>query len=123
MNLALLGPKIIAAACTKSSFFFFPVWWEYLSNTQGASGGCNINFSFPGDIWLVGLAIIDILLRLAGIIAVVGIMIGGVNYMAAGGNPEKAASARKRIYNTLGGLAIVMLATVIVTFVGKKLGG
>jgi hypothetical protein len=112
-------PAVFIFACAQNTFFLLPSWWEYL----GQNPDCSANFSGVGDIWLVGLAIVDILLRVAGLIAVVAIMAGGISYMTAGGNPEKAASARKRIISAIGGLAIVMLATIIVTFVGKSIGG
>jgi hypothetical protein len=119
---ALLKISILAD-CATHGFFLLPKWWEYL----GVDADCSVKFhsgiNGVSDIWLVGLAILDILLRVAGIVAIVGIMAGGIQYMTAGGNPEKAAGARKRIYNTLGGLAIVMLATFVVTFLGNKLGG
>jgi hypothetical protein len=114
-------PFFGAAASCSHSFLFFPNWWEYLKPVPTLPE-CNVGFSGVGDIWLVGLAIIDILLRLAGLVAIVAVMMGGITYMTSGGNPEKAAAGQKRILSALGGLAIVMLATVIVTFVGKSLG-
>jgi len=58
---------------------------------------------------------------LAGFVAVVAIIIAGVRYMGAGGNPEKAASARKGLYNGLLGLVIALTATAIVAFIGNSL--
>ena len=116
-----LLPFIFAAPCPSKTFFFFPPWWEYLDRTTDALGQCAPAFAFPGDIWAVGLAIIDMLLRLAGFVAVVAIIIAGVRYMGAGGNPEKAASARKGLYNGLLGLVIALTATAIVAFIGNSL--
>ncbi|MBI4034316.1 hypothetical protein HY380_00285 [Candidatus Saccharibacteria bacterium] len=76
----------------------------------------------PGDIWLIGLAIIDMLLRVAGFIAIISIIAAGVSYITAGGSVEKTASARKRIYNALIGLGIVFAASGFVAFIGNKLG-
>ncbi|MEX2006679.1 MAG: pilin [Candidatus Saccharimonadales bacterium] len=111
---------IFAAACdTKAFLGFLPHWWEYLK-TEETKLGCQINFTPPGDLWLVGLAILDMLLRLAGLAAVISIMVAGAQYIFAGGNPEKAASARKRIYNSLIGLAIALIATVVVVYIGRR---
>jgi len=109
-------------SCPSNSFFFFPPWWEYLGQDVDAFGECTPAFTFPDDIWAVGLAIIDMLLRLAGFIAVIAVIISGVRYMGASGNPEKAASARKGLYNGLIGLFIALTATAVVAFIGNTLG-
>lgn len=108
---------------TSGFFFFLPPWWMYLDGEKDSLGQCVPYFTFPGDIWAVGLAVIVMLLRLAGFVAVVAIIIAGVRYMGAGGNPEKAASARKSLYNALIGLAIALTATAAVAFIGNRLGG
>ena len=112
------------AACAADNFFFFlPPWYKYLALSNKLDASCNLNnsFVFPADIWLIGLAVLDMLLRLAGFVAVVSIIISGVMYIFASGNPEKAASARKRIYNSLIGLAIALVATAFVSFIGNSL--
>lgn len=117
---ALVAP---GASCPIShhSFFFLPPWWEYLNGAGDALGQCSPAFSFPGSILPVGLAVLDMLLRVAGFIAVISIMIAGTQYLFAGGNPEKAAGARSRLYNSLIGLAIALTATAFVTFIGHQL--
>ena len=114
----------LAVACTppKKHFLFLPSWWEYLKGgTVDALGQCAPNFTFPGDIWLVGLAVLDMLLRLAGFLAVVSIIIAGFQYQFTMGDSQKAAAARRRIYNSLLGLAVALIATAAVTFIGNQL--
>jgi len=118
----MLTAIFAATACDKGSFFFFPHWWKYL-NTSVVNGQCQINFNFPSDIWLVALAITEMLLRFAGLAAIISIIIAGVTYIASGGNPENAAKARRRIYNSLIGLAIVFVASGVVGFLGSRFGG
>jgi hypothetical protein len=110
-------------ACKGHTFLFLPSWWEYLQAklTVDAIGSCSVNFSFPGDIWLVGLAILDMLLRIAGFVAVVSIIIAGFQHQFTMGSPDKAAAARRRLYNSLIGLAIALIATALVTFIGNQL--
>lgn len=111
-------------ACTLPNphFFFLPPWWEYLGNgSVDALGQCQPVFIFPDDTVLVGLAVLDMLLRIAGFAAVVALIISGVEHLFSGGNAEKAAQARSRIWNSIIGLAIAMTAAAIVTFVGKEL--
>ena len=116
LSLDIAHPLFAAASCSHS-FFFLPSWWEYLST----KANCDVVFNPPGDIWLVGLAIIDMLLRLAGFLAVVSIIIAGFQMQFAGGNPEKAATARRRVLNSVYGLIIALIATAIVTYIGNRL--
>jgi len=107
--------------CPKKTFFFLPPWWEYLGSETDPLGKCAPAFNFPNDIWKVALAILDMLLRIAGFIAVLSIIFSGVMYITAQGNVEKATSARRRVYNSLIGLAIALVATAFVTFLGNTL--
>lgn len=113
-----------APVCTipGNSFFHFPTWWEYLNVEKDPLGKCAPVFTFPGDTWAVGLAIIDILLRFAGVAAVVSIIIGGISYITAAGSADKITSARKRIINSLLGLAVVLVGAAAVSFIGSSLG-
>lgn len=115
---------VMAVACgAKQSFFFIPPWWEYLDVKSDDVGGCKFfvnGFQFS-DVLAVGLAILDILLRIGGFVAIVSIIWSGINYITTQGNAEKAAAARKRLYNALIGLAIVFVATALVTFMGHSL--
>jgi hypothetical protein len=114
--------QFFAAATCNHSFFFLPSWWEFLPK-QPSPPICNISFTFPGDILSIGLAILDMLLRVGGFVAVISIIVAGVQYIMASGNPEKGASARKRLTNSLIGLAIVLIATGVVSFIGNQIGG
>lgn len=102
------------------TFFFLPPWWEYLNGSYDELGKCSPDVNFPHVILPIGLAVIDILIRLAGFIAIISIIVAGVAYITSSGNPEKAVSARKRIYNSLIGLAIVFIAAGVVAFIGNK---
>ncbi len=105
------------------SFFGLPHWWKYLNGQENASGACGVAFNFPDDIWAVALALIDILVRIAGIAVVLFIIYAGISYITSQGTPEKVSAARKRITNSLIGLAIILLASVLVAFIGNKVGG
>lgn len=111
--------------CTlqKTSFFIIPPWWEYLQGQVDPLGVCSPAFHMPGDLWAVGLALVDMLLRLAGFAAVVSIIIAGVQYVTSIGNADKITAARKRITNALIGVAVVSVATAFVTFLGKFIAG
>lgn len=113
-----------AAACnaTGGDFFGLPTWYKYLKfDTTG--GACSVAFAFPDDLPLVGLAIVDILLRIAVLVAIGYVIHGGIKYTISQGEPQAIANARETIIGALAGLAIAMIATVIVSFIGNKLGG
>jgi len=76
----------------------------------------------PDGLWSIGLAIIDMLLYVAGIVAVISIIIAGVSYITAAGSSDQITSARKRIVNSLLGLAIVLIASALVSFIGNAIG-
>ncbi len=104
-------------------FFGFPHWWQYIRQGEkdSATGHCNPVVVMPDGIWSIGLAIIDMLLYLGGIVAVVSIIYAGVMYITSGGNSERAASALHRIINSLIGLAFVIFASALVAFIGSWL--
>lgn len=106
----------------ESVFFFLPTWYKYLDVQSSATGGCEVaSFDFPMDLLAVGIALIDMLTRLGGLVAVVVVVMAGVAYITAQGDPQKAAGARRRIYQGLIGLAIVFIAAGLVAYIGNKL--
>ncbi len=77
-----------------------------------------------GSIGELATNIIRILLYVAGIIAVVFVIIGGYYVMTAGGNDTQAAAGRKTLTNALIGLVIVILAfTIVQAITGFILNG
>ena len=119
-----------AAACDKGQLFLgvFPVWYKYLTTEdftpKAGVTTCRIMIDFsskPNDFWLIGLGIVDILLRVAGLVAVAFVVYGGFMYMTSQGEPDKTSKAKNTLLNSLIGLTIAIMATVIVTFVGSSL--
>ncbi|MBU0546288.1 hypothetical protein KKA13_03480 [Patescibacteria group bacterium] len=66
-------------------------------------------------------AVIRVALGLLGIVAVVIILIGGFTWMTAGGNDEKVEEAKKRIFQGVIGLAIILSAYALASFVINQL--
>ena len=121
------------AACSSAkdvmggTFFGLPPWWEYIKNVKvDGLGQCVPDYDFSknfNDVLSIGLAIIDIMLRLAGFLAVVAVILAGIHYVIAVGNPEKTRSARRSLVNALIGLSIAMVAVGLVKFIGTRIGG
>lgn len=74
-----------------------------------------------GDIRQTIARIINVALGFLGIIAVVIVLLGGFKYMIAGGNEEKTTEARKLIVSGIIGLAIILSAWAITSFVISRL--
>ena len=61
--------------------------------------------------------IINIILIIVGILAVLYLIYGGIMYISAGGDAEKASKGRVAITNAIIGIVIIMLALAIYNFV------
>ncbi len=121
----------LAAACSSSnSFFGIPTWYKYLVDaglmTTDASGGCSLatltTNQWPQVIVLVAMAILDILLRVAGLVAVIFIIYGGIKYITSEGDPGATKKAQETIIGAVIGLVIAVIAAAVVSFIGKALG-
>ncbi len=109
-----------SATCTGGTFLGFPKWYKYLGG-QGSGADCVPTLTGLNDIWLIVLAIIEMLLRLAAIAAIVFIVYAGIRFITARGNPDKINSARTAIQDALVGLVIAIVATALVSFVAGRI--
>lgn len=123
LSFSMVGRAAAATAAfcsgTSPSFLSFPTWYKYL-NPRFEGGECVIDVKFPEDIAKVVLAVVEILLRLGGLVAVGFVVYGGFRYITSQGEPENTKSARQTIQNAIIGVAIATIATVAVAFVGRS---
>lgn len=63
--------------------------------------------------------VINVLLGIAGLVAVIFLIVGGFRYITAGGNEEAAESGKKAIVNAIIGIVIIILSFVIVRVVAN----
>jgi hypothetical protein len=90
----------------------------YVSADSLMGTGVGANLGLPeGDVRVTVARIIRVAMGLLGIIAVCIILIGGFTWMTAGGNDEKVGEAKKWIFSGVIGLAIILSAYAIATFV------
>lgn len=73
------------------------------------------------DIRTTIASVIRTAMGLLGIVAVVIILIGGFTWMTAGGNDDKVGEAKKWIFSGIIGLAIILSAYALSSFVIDKL--
>lgn len=119
-----------AAGCASHDFLGLPPWYKYLvaagrmvENTK--THLCELNGAFQwdggGDVTLVLLGIMDILLRLAALVAVGFIVYAGIQYITSDGEPGKTKEAQSTIINALVGLFIALIAVATVSFIGHAI--
>lgn len=127
------GSGTLAQRCSKE-FFGLKPWFAYLPNGAFDAQTCQIeNFSLLGEedangktikqsqLPLVVLAVIDSLVRLAGIVAVGFVIMGGILFVTSQGDPEKAKRARMTIFNALIGVVIAIIAASVISYIGTQL--
>lgn len=126
-KLSFLADLTAAQNCKISDFLGLEPWYRYLPKND--FDGCTIkHFQFfpnaagQADLPLVLLAVVDDMLRIAGIVAVSFVIVGAFRYVASQGNPEETGRAQSTIINALIGTAVAITATVFVNFLGQSLG-
>ena len=115
---------LFAAGCAPPGFFGLPSWYSYLQLQENPlTHTCDVvNFAVPGGFLLILLAVLDILLHLAGLVAIGFVIYGAIQYITSQGEPEKTAKAQSTIIDALIGLVIALISVGVVSFLGKQLG-
>lgn len=110
----ILNPYFVSAANNNRVDPCDPsLGYEVLSaNGCDNAGGTNEN-DFPNLI----IGILNSVITISGLVAVVFIIIGGLNLMTSAGDSEKAKKARNTILYAVIGLIICAIAFAIINFV------
>ncbi len=115
--------KSFAVVCSGDfGFFQFPTWYKYLPGTCADGLTLPEKYNIVDGIPLILLAVFEIALRIAGLVAVIFVVYGGVTYVISQGEPDKVAQAKGTIINALVGLLIATFAVAIVSFIGNQVG-
>jgi hypothetical protein len=116
----------VKQACPQGDLFGLPPWYEYLQ-TPKVDGKfiCTPYISGINDFWLIGLAVIEIMLRIAVFVAIGFVVYGGAKYITARGyngqgGPDKLNSAKLTVYDALTGLMFAVVAAAVVSFIGGR---
>lgn len=129
-----LTAPTIAPECDKSAgFLSFPTWYKYLQ-VDNENGNCEIKLpekvpapaegnktDIGATISRILLAVFEMILRVAGILAIIFIMWGGIQYQLSQGEPDRMSKARSVMINALIGLTITISATAIVNLVARNI--
>lgn len=112
--------QIFGASCANYSptFFGFPTWYKYLVNANLLEADCSLSQDFTlMSIWLIAAAIIEMMIYVAGIIAVVMIMWGGFRFITSQGSPDTTKEARNTILYAIIGLIVSISARALMNLV------
>ena len=110
-----------------SGFLGLPTWYKYLE-----VGGADCSVTLPQNAGTVDigatagailLAVTEILLWVAGVVAVGFVIYGGIQYTLSQGAPDKTVAAKTTILNGIIGLIIAMFAVAIVNLVSNVVVG
>lgn len=88
-------------------------WRLVVASIQGQVNEVNQGDSLEADVG----SVINMIIYGIGIVAVIVIIIGGVNYMLSQGDPNKIKKAKDTILYGVIGLVVVLIAFAIVNFV------
>ena len=120
------------AKCFKS-FLGLPHWYEYLEvdsnctvtgpseEVTDGNGNTHDRLVVSAVVTRVALAIIDILMRVGGMVAFGFIVYSGFKFTLSQGNADQEKAARETAINALIGMVITIFAIGIVTFIGNRI--
>lgn len=108
-----------AAPCPGGDFAGLPKWYKYLDG-EGTGVNCTPVISGINSLWLIVLAVVEILLRVAAMAALIFLIYSSIRFITARGNPDKINSARTAVQDSIIGLLIAIAAVAIVNFVASR---
>lgn len=121
MTLLTLISHFGGAACSNGNFFGFPSWYMYLPGTTDVNGNCVPQVTNINDVWLIVAAGLEILTRLAALVAVGYVVYSGFMYLTSQGEPDKTAHARMGLIAALVGLGISVTAAVVIGYIAGSI--
>lgn len=121
INASAAGGSTIACDDANSDFLGFPTWYRGLT----CDGDGHIQIEGGQSIFqiiiVVGLNVVDIILRLVGLVALAFIIYGGIQYLIARGEPGNVAKAKSTITRAVVGLIIGIASSAIVGFITTRI--
>lgn len=122
LKLIKLAALIMASFIGITTLNMAPVFADDICNSTNASEEVKAAAGCPGtgtkdQLKNVVVGILNAIIGISSFIAVVFIIIGGINYMTSAGDPSKTKKAKDTIFYACIGLIVCVLAFAIVNFV------
>lgn len=129
---AFVMPSAVSAALPATcngSVLGLPVWYKYLTLNDECeiigpmeTGDDGVErFDWQGASGYIAIAVVEVLLRIASLVAVGFVMYGGFRFIMSQGDPEGSKAARETIINALIGVVVAIAAASIVSFLAGRL--
>ncbi|MCL5410724.1 MAG: hypothetical protein M1324_02610 [Patescibacteria group bacterium] len=83
------------------------------------SQATQIDLNKYGNFTNVFIKILDLMLWFAGVLIFIYLLIAGIQYITAGGNPEQVKKGQQGIINAIIGIIIVVLSLAIVRVISN----
>ncbi len=77
----------------------------------------------PLNLEQLFITVLNLIILVAGIIAILYLIWAGVQYITAGGDDEKAKKARAGIFNAVIGIVVIILSYAIIVYVSRIVNG
>jgi len=127
LRTAILGIALLVFAAPVPAFAAGVGVFDNACNGQTDSATCTSVVPANGANPLTGsngvlLKVARVIAIIAGVSAMIVIVVSGFSYMTADGDPQKAKKARDALVGALIGLFIIAIAGVIITFVINSSG-
>jgi len=90
--------------------------------TGGGGGSASDAVNQALTLKQIVMRVLNLLLSIVGIVAMIGLVIGGASYLTAYGDEKKIESGKKIITNSIIGIAVALLALVVVKQISTLLG-
>ncbi len=109
--------------CSQDDYMFLGILPPWHRGLNCGDIDLKAEFSTHEKTRIIITNITGILTRLAGLVAVIALIIAGFKYALSNGNPQKASGALKSIIHALSGLAVAVAATLLVESIYNRLTG
>lgn len=111
--------KAFADSCTDDRYFLFLKPWD--AGLSHDSTTCSVVFDeittdrdSVSQVWIIILNVVYDLFAIVGVIAAGFIIYAGYGFLTSGGDPGKAAKARKSLASSIAGILIALSSSVLV---------
>ena len=108
--------------CTRSFLGFRP-WYQGLPKGEKCTVASPTQEELPAFVWTIVLNVLADLFGIVGYASIIFVVYGGFLFIKAEGDPGKVAKGKKTLTAAIIGVAIALLASVIVNTINGVISG
>lgn len=111
---SVIGLAIVLAA---------PAFLREIITIMGGSSGLDTSGLAGPSLLEIAVRVLTFLLSIVGIIAIISLVVAGIMYLTAYGDPKKIDTAKAMVFNSILGIIVTLGALVIIRQVATLIGG